>query len=163
MKCITILYTSFLFCLAFVLHFTQDSLDALHNWTAKRSGKISLLCSWLVHDQWPYKMQLVRSDYMLATHWIYYHFFSFIWFSKSVKFLVNFQLKLSFETLELEREKSATEPTGEMRNSLWLLKHEWTFSITSINFKMAKPSHRQRQNSFSSHTLKSSAFTLASS
>lgn len=152
MKCNVILA---LLCFYYSLHSRFSFLLAYTTQNAERSGNnFFSRCRCFIHDYWPYKMQLVGSRYMLIA--LFTFALLFVCFPMSFGYFYwNFLLS------HLKKKKSFTEPTGEMRNSLWLLKHEWTFSITSKIFKMAKPTHQRSQNLFSSHTSKSPVSALA--
>lgn len=70
MKCFITLPSHFSSVLLLLL-FTALKIFSLLAQTedAKRSGNISLLFFHVFkHDHWPYKMQLVGSDYMLVIH-----------------------------------------------------------------------------------------------
>lgn len=100
MKCIiifTLLSFSALHLFVCSLHI-KFPFGCLHNWNAERSGNDFFFFTF-IHDHWPYKMQLVGSDYILAK------LISFLLLTFQWAFIISIHLKLSFQTLELESKK----------------------------------------------------------
>lgn len=121
-----IFYTSSLFCLAFVCSLHLNFL-LLACTTEMLKGQVIFSFSRFIHDHWPYKLQLVGSDYMLAK---IYFFFSFIDFSMSIK--ISIHLKLSFKALEVE---GKIFHWTDWQNAQFTLTFETRMNLLGHNYK----------------------------